>query len=225
MSNPTARDLWVTIKTAAVADGRDLAEGLKYLALEVWGASDAHTKVGHVQADREAFIASFIGAAVVDTQIEKLALSREDKEYLLHLNAVAALEDLAQFSKSASLLATLAKHPALVGAALGGVGGAGFGAYMDDENRARGALRFGIPGAIGGAIVGHGIHQMRAEDMAKAEEAVRNKARDAREVESHAMQKKLHETRLQQEQLKLYNAEQQAQQNWMASAPPPAVTP
>lgn len=210
-----ARDLWVTIKTASNGS----AEGLLHLSLQLWGASDAGTKLGHDQGTREAFVASVVSAALVDTQIEKLALSRDDKEFLLTLNAEAALADLSQFTKSAGLLDTLRAHPALVGAAIGGVSGAGFGAYTDDENRLRGAVRFGVPGAVGGAIVGHGINQMRAEEVGKLEETARNKARDAREVEQHVINKQLLEH-------KLHQAEAQSQRGWLNnSTPPTPVTP
>jgi surface antigen len=44
------------------------------------------------------------------------------------------------------------------------VAGAGFGAYADDDNRLRGAIRFGVPGAIMGGMLGHGVAQMHAEE-------------------------------------------------------------
>lgn len=167
-------DQWNAIKEAAKAEGPDLGTGLAKVALALWASGDAHTKVGHARAAREAFVASVVGAAVVDAQIEKLALSRDDKAYLANLNALAALEDLSQFTKSAGPLEFLAKHPAIVGSVLGGTAGAGFGAYADDENRLRGAVRFGLPGAIGGAMIGHGVHQMKAEGKEKALKATRD---------------------------------------------------
>jgi len=181
-------DTWNAVKRAAAQD-EDLGTGLAKIALALWASHDAHTKVGHDQATREAFVASVVGAAVVDAQIEKLALDRSDKAFLLNLNAVAALEDLSQFTKSSGMLDFLAKHPAAVGAVIGGAGGAGFGAYADDENRLRGAVRFGVPGAIGGALVGHGVHQMKAENAEKELIKTRDAAKATRDEEAHALAK------------------------------------
>lgn len=180
-----ARQAWGQIKTAATHDGSDLLEGLAKVALSAWHETSASNKLSADRATREAFVASLVGAAVVDTALDKLAADGEysvpEVEFLRDLNAEAALRDFARFQKQAqaaallrplqqkraglgtSIKRVLHKHPALIGAGIGGVAGAGFGAYGDDEDRLRGALRFALPGAIMGGLLGHGAGQVREE--------------------------------------------------------------
>jgi hypothetical protein len=166
-----ARELWGAIKVAAAEDG-DLIQGFSRVALTIWGRHDAGEKVSHDRSHREAFVASLVGASAVDTVIDKLAqdgtLSTPEAEYMRNLNAEAALRDLGQFQKTANVFKTvaqfIAQHPQAVGTVAGTVAGAGFGAYADDDNRLRGAIRFGVPGAIMGGMLGHGVAQMHAEE-------------------------------------------------------------
>jgi len=167
---------WGAIKEAALSEGETLVEGLSHVALAAWSRCDAGTKLSADRPTREAFAASLVGAAIVDTALDKLAAegtyTPEEHQFLKELNAEAALTDLAEFTKNAStleaLLSTIKKNPALVGAGAGAVAGAGFGAYADDNNRLRGALRFALPGAATGALLGNGASQLHAESLAKA---------------------------------------------------------
>jgi hypothetical protein len=180
-----ARELWGAIKVAAAEDG-DLIQGFSRVALTIWGQHDAGEKVSHDRSHREAFVASLVGASAVDTVIDKLAqdgtLATPEAEYMRNLNAEAALRDLGQFQKTANVFKTvatfIAKHPQAVGTVAGAVAGAGFGAYADDENRLRGAVRFGVPGAIMGGMLGHGVDQMRADDARRLRD-------EARQVKEH----------------------------------------
>jgi hypothetical protein len=189
------RAQWTAIKTAAAQQGPTLLDGLAKIALHTWATNDAGTKLSEDRSTREAFVASLVGAAVVDTTIDKLA---EDGAYTVHeleflrdLNAEAALRDLSRFQKSASygaqLLAALKAHPAAVGAVGGGLAGGAFGAYADDENRTRGALRFGLPGVAMGAMLGHGAGQLQNE----MRDTKRTATEIARDAELHAARLKL----------------------------------
>lgn len=200
-----ARALWGAVKAAAVRRGPALLDGLASLALEAWATSDAGTKLSEDRATREAFVASLVGAALVDATLDKLAAegayTTPEVEFLRDLNAEAALRDLARFQKNAgfasSLLAAIKSHPAAVGSVGGGLAGAGFGAYADDDDRLRGALRFGLPGAAMGAMLGHGAGQLSAEmreeraaDAAKALEGTRAQELHAARLKALAQQAK-----------------------------------
>lgn len=114
-----ARALWGAVKSAALRRGDSLLDGLASVALEAWAASDAGTKLSEDRATREAFVASLVGAAVVDATLDKLAAegayTTPEVEFLRDLNAEAALRDLARFQKNAgfasSLLAAIKSHP------------------------------------------------------------------------------------------------------------------
>lgn len=193
-----ARAIWNHVKTAAQQRGPSLLEGLAKFALDVWSRSDAGTKLSEDRATREAFIASLVGAAVVDVSLDKMAADGQytvpEVEFLRDVNAEAALRDLGRFMKTSNygtkLLEVLKNHPSAVGAVGGGLAGAGFGAYADDEDRLRGALRFGLPGAAMGAMLGHGAGQLRAENLDQ-QAAVAERALDA------AREQQMHEAKLQ----------------------------
>lgn len=187
------RRAWEQLKEAAVRDGASLLDGLAKLALSAWHETDAGTKLSADRATREAFVASLVGAAVVDSTLDKLAADGEysvlEVEFLRDLNAEAALGDFACFQKSAgfgaSIKHVLHKHPALIGASIGAAAGAGFGAYGDDDDRLRGALRFGLPGAVMGGLIGHGAGQIR-EELRSARNARKMEAlQAARDAELH----------------------------------------
>lgn len=188
-----ARQAWGLIKQSAQQNGADLLDGLAKLALSAWAKTDAGTKLSEDRATREAFVASLVGAAVVDSALDKLAAEGEysvpEVEFLRDLNAEAALRDFARFQKRAgfgpSIKRILHKHPAMIGAGVGGVAGAGFGAYSDDDDRLRGALRFGLPGAVLGGLIGHGAGQLRTE-LHEARTAKKTQVLQAqREAELH----------------------------------------
>lgn len=192
-----ARHAWGRIKAAAQTDGPSLLEGLAKLALRVWAETDAGTKLSADRSTREAFVASLVGAAVVDTTLDKLAATGEysvpEVEFLRELNAEAALRDLSLFQKSASagtaLLDALKNHPELIGTGVGTIGGglagASFGAYTDEENPRRGALRYALPGAAIGGLLGHGVGQLRSEQVADAATKAEKVVQAAREAELH----------------------------------------
>lgn len=201
-----ARALWSAVKSAALRRGDSLLDGLAGLALDAWATSDTGTKLSEDRATREAFVASLVGAALVDATLDKLAAegayTTPEVEFLRDLNAEAALRDLARFQKNAgfasSLLAALKNHPSAVGAVGGGLAGAGFGAAADDDDRLRGALRFGLPGAAMGAMLGHGAGQLRAEmregraaDAAKALEGTRTQELHDARLKALAQQSKV----------------------------------
>lgn len=189
-----AREVWGAIKSAAQGHG-DLASGMAHVALATWGARDAGEKISSDRAHREAFVASLVGAAAVDDVIQKLAedgtLSTPEAEYMLGLNAESALRDLGQFQKTANVFRTvaqfIAKNPTTVGTVAGAVAGGAFGAYGDDENRLRGALRFALPGAVMGGMIGHGAGQMRAEELRQLRDEEEKLLKATREAEMHAM--------------------------------------
>lgn len=197
-------DTWNNIKQAA----EHTPEGIVRVALNLWSRTDARAKVGHDRAHREAFAASLVGAFAVDHAIEKMAESGEVKaleaQYLRALNADAAMRDLSEFAKSAGFLDYVKAHPGTTGAVIGGAVGAGTGAYLDDDNRLRGAVRFGIPGAVTGALLGRGISQLRAEDAAGLAAATR-------EQEDHAA--RIAKTRAEEEAAKMRAAASAAQQS------------
>lgn len=166
-----ARALWEQVKTAAAQGAPSLLEGLACFALRTWEQSDAGTKLSEDRSTREAFVASLVGAAVVDATLDKLAsegaYTAPEVTFLRELNAEAALWDLARFQKNAGALQSALRwakdNPAALGSVGGALTGGAFGAYSDDENRLRGALRFAVPGAAMGAMLGHGAGQLRNE--------------------------------------------------------------
>lgn len=192
-----ARQAWGAIKEAAAAHG-DFVTGIAQLALSAWGKADAGTKLSHDRSHREAFVASLVGAAAVDLTIDKLAeegtLSTPEADYMRDLNAESALRDLGQFQKSAGALRAaaelIAKNPTAVGAVAGLVASAGFGAYADEENRLRGAIRYGVPGALMGGMAGYGLVQHREEVARRLKEEAELAERAAREAERHALEVK-----------------------------------
>lgn len=198
------RAVWSGLKIAAQEHG-SLVEGLAKIALSAWGENDAGTKLSSDRGHREAFVASLVGAAAVDLTIDKLAadgtLNTPEAEYLRDLNAEAALKDLGQFQKSANALHAaaelIARNPTAVGAVAGMVAGAGFGAYADDENRLRGAVRFGLPGALIGGIAGHGLEQHREETLRRLKEEAEKAMAEAhkREMDALALKAQIHKLR------------------------------
>lgn len=174
--NSPTRAAWDQFKTAAHAAGPNEAEGVVRVALGAWAQSDAGTKTGAVAAEREAILASIVGACAVDRMIEKFAsagqLLAPEAEYLYDLNAEAGLRDLRRLTKNASALEAVLdfvkRHPAAVGAGLGTVAGGAFGAYADGEDRLRGAMRYAVPGAVAGGLLGQGITDYRSDVASKA---------------------------------------------------------
>jgi len=182
------RQAWNAMKVAALAGGNDLVPALAQAAIEKWASVEAGARLGHPREMREAFASSVAGAAMVDVAIEKLAASGRytevEREFMLDLNAEAAVRDLQHLCKTAGFLSnavqTMATHPKTTGAVVGGTIGAGLGAWKDDENRFRGAVSYGIPGAVTGALAGHAFENHRqnqqtarthAEDIAKEQQA------------------------------------------------------
>jgi hypothetical protein len=192
-----ARGLWGAVKVAAEARG-GLYEGLSHVALTIWGNGDAGAKLSSDRSHREAFVASLVGAAAVDTVIDKLAeegaISTPEAEFMRDLNAESALRDLGQFQKTANVFRTvaqfIAKNPTAVGTVAGAVAGGAFGAYSDDENRMRGAVRFALPGAVMGGMIGHGAGQYRAEELRQMREEEEKLLKATREAELHAVKLK-----------------------------------
>ena len=195
-----ARELWEAVKTAAQHDG-ELLDGLARVALTIWGEGPGGTKLASDRSHREAFVASLLGAATADTVIDKLAaegvVSTPEAGYMHELNAEAAIRDLGQFQKTANVFRTvaqfIAQHPASVGSVAGAVAGGSFGAYADDDDRLRGALRYALPGAVMGGMVGHGVGQIRMDDARMIREEEEKLRQATREAELHAV--KLRELR------------------------------
>lgn len=168
----TPRDAWNAFKGAALQRRDGAAPHAKCAAeaLDVWAAAPSSA----TREERELRCASIVGALATDFAIAKLAsvgrITPEEQQYLLDLNAEAALADLATLTKRADFsqrivngLATLAQHPKTTGAVVGGAIGGGIGAWKDDENRLRGAALYAVPGAviggIGGALGGDLLNQ------------------------------------------------------------------
>jgi len=172
---------WNKIKEAADYS----VEGLARIALNLWANNDYGTKLSHDKAHREAFVASLVGALITDNAIEKLSsekkLSILEANYLSALNADSAMNDLSEFAKSAGVLDWVKANPAITGTVVGGAIGAGTGAFIDDDDRLRGAIRFGIPGAVFGGLIGKGYSQLTSENLALSEqEKQRKELHDAR---------------------------------------------
>lgn len=159
----TPRAIWENFKGAALQRRDEPRPHAKLAAeaLDAWASAPSDAS----REERELRCASIVGALTTDFAIEKLAQERritpEEQEYLLNLNAEAALVDLATLTKRADFrqhivngLASLAQHPKTTGAVIGGVVGGGIGAWKDEDNRLRGAALYAVPGAVIGGIGG-----------------------------------------------------------------------
>ena len=172
------RQYWERFKAAACRGGQPLVEAVARASIEKWASHESGSPVGPSRAFREALSASVAGAALVDSAIVKLAAqgryTPEEREFLLDLNAQAAIGDLRSLLKLSSVLDRITgfvqQHPMGVGAAVGGLVGGSIGALKDDDNRARGALLYGVPGAAIGAVVGHGA-DAHWRELAEKEQA------------------------------------------------------
>lgn len=173
--NPYAvRRAWNELKKHAMAGGEDLVPSMVTVAIEKWASVEAGGRLGHPREMREAFASSVAGAAMVDVAIEKLAAAgrynESEREFLLDLNAEAAVRDLQHLCKTAGFLSnalqTMQQHPKTTGAVVGGAVGAGMGAWKDDENRLRGAVSYGVPGAAIGAMAGHAFQNHQQNQQA-----------------------------------------------------------
>lgn len=175
MSQYAVLQAWESFKSAALSSGLPITEALPRFALEKWAEAAADRPGSPGRAMREAVTASIVGAALTDIAIDKLAAegayTEPEREYLRQLNAEAALGDLGFLFKSALSLDPFRNHPKLTGGVVGGMLGAGFGAWKDEDNRVRGALAYGVPGAAIGALGGHLYegHKERLKDLARQE--------------------------------------------------------
>jgi len=196
------RQAWNAMKVAALAGGNDLVPALAQAAIEKWASVEAGARLGHPREMREAFASSVAGAAMVDVAIEKLAeagrYTEAEREFMLDLNAEAAVRDLQHLCKTAGFLTnalqTMQQHPKATGAVVGGAVGAGLGAWKDDENRLRGAVSYGVPGAAIGAMAGHAYqnHQQnqqmgQAHNDQQAQAAQQAQAQAAQQAQAASM--------------------------------------
>lgn len=171
---------WADCKAAAASSPEGLLSGLAKIAIALWDGETTGEKNAESlpQAHREAFAASFAGAALVDLAIEKMAADGfiNDLEYqqLSTLNAQAAFSDVQHLTKVAapqlswralldaannSAANAILNHrlhiqgsPTYYGATRGALLGAAIGAYADDDDRLRGAAMGGLGGLGLGAI-------------------------------------------------------------------------
>lgn len=191
------RQAWEAFKTAALASAEAPVEGVALAAIEKWASHEAGSPGGPRRDLREALATSVSGAFLVDAAVEKLAsqgrYTREEAEFLLDLNAEAAIGDLSSLLKVSSALDWIKSHPTAVGAGLGLGVGAGIGALKDKDNRARGALIYGVPGAVIGGLAGQGVGTWR--DLAQKEQAKRLADEAASAAETHDWNYKLHKGR------------------------------
>lgn len=166
MTNAYAvRRAWEAMKTAALRGGAPLVPAMSLAAIEKWAEIEGPTAHGLSRPEREAWAASVAGAAMVDAAIEKLAeagrYTEAEREFLLDLNAEAAVRDLRSLCKSAGILGNalnaMAAHPRTTGTIAGAAISGGLGAWKDDENRLRGAVSYGVPGAVLGYLGGTGL--------------------------------------------------------------------
>jgi hypothetical protein len=170
------REVWSRFKGASLTADAPPVHAYALASLAKWAEQEAGSPGGPPRGLREALAASVSGAALVDAAIEKLAeqgrYTPEEKEFLLDLNAEAALRDLRQLLKTSSAFGDALRSPTLRGAVAGGVVGGGLGAWKDDDNRLRGALSYGVPGAAIGAVAGHGYGTWaKARQLAGEEQA------------------------------------------------------
>lgn len=193
MSQYAVLQAWESFKSAALSSGLPITEALPRFALEKWAEAAADRPGSPGRAMREAVTASIVGAALTDIAIDKLAAegayTEPEREYLRQLNAEAALGDLGFLFKSALSLDPFRNHPKLTGGVVGGMLGAGFGAWKDEDNRVRGALAYGVPGAAIGALGGHLYegHKERVMDLLKKE----REEQAARELASRTNDRKI----------------------------------
>ena len=183
------RQAWESFKKEAALSGlEDPVEALAHRAIEKWASEEAGGRLSPGASMREAFAASIAGAAAVDSAVMKLAeegaIGLDDRDFLLALNAEAALRDIGQLTKtSGALMDTL--HRAITsnpgkGAIVGAAAGAGLGAWKDDDNRLRGAAFGAIPGAVLGGIAGHAWNGHLAQQDAAhaAQQSAQKKVQD-----------------------------------------------
>lgn len=191
------RQAWEAFKTAALASAEAPVEAVALAAIEKWASHEAGSPGGPRRDLREALATSVSGAFLVDAAVEKLAsqgrYTRDEAEFLLDLNAEAAIGDLSSLLKVSSALDWIKSHPTAVGAGLGLGVGAGIGALKDEDNRARGALIYGVPGAVIGGLAGQGVGTWR--DLAQKEQAKRLADEAASAAENHDWNYKLHKGR------------------------------
>lgn len=195
------RQTWEAFKAAALAADEAPVEAVALAAIEKWASHEAGSAGGPRRDLREALATSLSGAFLVDAAVEKLAAqgryTREEAEFLLDLNAEAALGDLSSLLKVSSALDWIKSHPTTVGAGVGLGVGAGIGAMKDEDSRARGALLYGVPGAVIGGLAGHGVGTWR--DLAQKEQAKRLADEAAAAAENthatHEWNYKLHQGR------------------------------
>lgn len=150
---------WRKFAEEAAGGPGDLVEQVATAALTRWAVAPA---AGATKVARELACASLVGARLVDAAIEKLACDAEERAFLRALNAEAGERDLAVLTKRA-----FTDDPRLIGAGLGAVAGAGFGAWKHEDDRLTGAAAYAVPGAalgyIGGSLVGERGEVARAQ--------------------------------------------------------------
>lgn len=197
MSQYGVREAWESFKTASLAyDGADPTSSLIHGAIVKWASEEFGGRLSPSREMREAFAASVAGAALVDEAVMKLAedgsISLGDRDFLLALNAEAALRDLSALTKTSGAIMdgihrALTSNPGK-GAIVGAAAGAGLGAWKDDDNRLRGAAFGAVPGAVLGGMAGHAWDghltqqansQKRKQDEASAAQAVADAAQAA----------------------------------------------
>lgn len=191
LSQYGVREVWGHFKEAALRSQEGPVEALVLASIEKWAEHEAGRDGGPDRGLREALAASVAGASLVDTAIEKLAMAGryndEEREFLLGLNAEAAVRDLTALLKVSSLGDSLRNMinspnaPTVIGGVGGALVGGGIGALKDDDNRARGALAYGVPGAAIGALAGHGYGQWRTGVREEQAKRVAQEAADALE--------------------------------------------
>lgn len=195
---------WGECKAAAEASPDGLLAGLAKIAIALWDGEMTGEKTAESlpQAHREAFAASFAGAALVDLALEKMAADGfiNDLEYqqLSTLNAQAAFSDVQRLTKVAApqlswkalLDATknsvagavgrnrlkVTNSPIYYGSTRGALLGAAIGAYADDDDRLRGAAMGGLGGLGLGAIGAQALKDsFIADGLKNVSMAVQNK--------------------------------------------------
>jgi hypothetical protein len=178
--------LWAQMKLAAASDPEGQALGLAKAARGIFQAihiSEPLQKAASAEETLRADVlaVSFATALVVDDAIEKQAesgsLSSRDAAELQRINAISALADLGRLAKLAA--PSWLTHPATIGAGVGGLAGAGLGAWGDNEDRLRGAVAGGLGGMAVGGLAGAGVKAFQnaqtdenvAKTVQKAEQA------------------------------------------------------
>jgi hypothetical protein len=172
------REAWVRFKEQALTSGEAPSDAYALAAIEKWASHEAGSRGGPARPLREALAASVAGAALVDAAIEKLAAegryTAEEREFLLDVNAEAAIRDLRGLLKTSSAFGDALRSPTARGALIGTAIGGSVGAWKDDDNRLRGALTYALPGAAIGSVVGHGYGTWaKARQLAGEEQARR----------------------------------------------------